>query len=217
MDGARLQALQYKGHAIAARNIGLPFDVYRPTGPLDPMATGNKVITGQLAFFTPHQGSNFTFGHPVDFRDALMHMGTDASVLRPHDILTNGSDTYCVLTMDQIQPPLVVYANRTITVVRAETAQACGLGSYGGATSANEVAMMRGWPASILEGGRGKGGVLPGDPGNSTGWEIIFSAWPGVVLDYGDIVEDDLGRRYGVRTAELSHTGWRLVASEMVI
>jgi hypothetical protein len=75
---------------------------------------------------------------------------------------------------------------------------------------------MAGWPASILRGGRGEGGMakLPDDL-KASGWDILMPAWAGLELVTSDIVADDLGRRFGIEAAELTPLGWRLTALQL--
>ena len=63
MDGALLQQKIYGGYAKSALRVGLPFDVYRPSGSVNPLAIGNKIATVRAAF-TVHSASQFSFDRP---------------------------------------------------------------------------------------------------------------------------------------------------------
>ena len=70
------------------------------------------------------------------------------------------------------------------------------------------------WPCSILLGGRfDKAGTLPADVRNE-GWKVLLPPSVPVVIKPGDILTDDLGKRYTVTGAELTDLGFRMTAQE---
>ncbi len=71
------------------------------------------------------------------------------------------------------------------------------------------------WPASILIGGRTQSGNgLPADV-KEAGWKILLPPSFPITVSSGDILIDDLSRRYAVESAEQSDLGWRLIATEV--
>jgi hypothetical protein len=113
-------------------------------------------------------------------------------------------------------PILVVECNRTVNITRPQVQTAYGaVSDYEGTTAANETPLMSGWPASVLQGTKGeKGGVaLPGDVRDA--WcAVLLPEAPGVILRAGDLIADELGRRYIVSSAELTDLGWRITAQQ---
>jgi hypothetical protein len=67
----------------------------------------------------------------------------------------------------------------------------------------------------VLQGTKGeKGGVaLPGDVRDAW-WAILLPFVPGVVLRSGDLISDDLSRRYIISSAELTDLGWRITCQQ---
>ncbi|HHW4685713.1 MAG TPA: hypothetical protein ACQGQG_10560 [Xylella sp.] len=55
---------------------------------------------------------------------------------------------------------------------------------------------------------------LPADVKNS-GWRLLLPPFVPVVVRSGDIVTDDLGKRYAIEGAELTDIGWRINAQEV--
>ena len=76
---------------------------------------------------------------------------------------------------------------------------------------------MSGWPGSLSEvGGKARSTAdLPVDVGAPTA-EIMMPNWAGVIITTADVIEDELGRRWTVKGAELSTFGWKIVAVEAV-
>jgi hypothetical protein len=50
---------------------------------------------------------------------------------------------------------------------------------------------------------------LPGDSSVSR-WTVLLPAHPDIVLQFSDLLTDDLGRSAVVSSAELTDLGWRL-------
>ena len=218
MPYADIQAAIYNGLAVAANVLGTPFDVYRPTGPFNPLAVGNKVAT-LLASFTSHGGSNYNYGKPSDHKDALYHGMFDAAQTRIGDFLKSALGTYVIISQDPLQPPLVVGCSRVLNFTRSLGETTIGLGGYGGNVIATELQMMTAWPTSVIEQGSSKsasGASLPGD-GGALRWDMLTAAYPGVQLRVSDYAVDEYGNRYVLGGAELSDLGWRLKATQAVV
>lgn len=214
MDGTRLQTVVSRGYAIAARNVGLAYDLYRPASPTDPLNIAGKVATVKAAF---DSSPGFTFSKPSTHPTALVYGLFDRAIVQKGDILVGPSGPFHVVGDDHIVEPLCVKANRSVRVVRAETNSVCGLNDYSGATPDDETTLLANWPASILIGGKGVASHLQGAPASSGGYEVTMAAWVDLEINFGDVLIDDLERRYGVRAAELTDYGWRLMVVEMVV
>lgn len=213
MDAATLQSKIYAGFGKAALRIGYLTDVYRATTSANPTAVGNKIASLYASFNAEdmkYQKPN-KYGHPTWF------CVLDGSSVHVGDYLKNTHDgTYFVAAMQQALPVLVVQTNRVINVLRPQQQTGVGAVSYGGDTDSNETALMTAWPASVLQGTKGeKGGIsLPGDA-RDPWWSILLPSYSGVNLRSGDIVTDDLTRRYVISSAELTDLGWRLTAMQV--
>lgn len=212
MDAATLQERIYRGYARAAQRIGYMADLYRPTSAHYPLASINK-LRSIPASYNPEDmkyGKPNKYGHPTWF--GLF----DGSLTQVGDYLTNAQDgTYFIAAQPTSLPILLVQTNRTINVMRPQQQAGLGAVGYGGDTDSNETSLMTAWPASVLEGSKGdKGEIsLPGDT-RAPWWSILLPHWPGVSLRSGDIVTDDLARRYVISSAELTDLGWRITAAQ---
>lgn len=208
MDAATLQARIYSGYAKAAKRIGYTTAHYRPSSASNPIAAGNKLTDLFASFNAEDMGYRKAnkYGHPTWF--GLF----DGSLTQVGDYLTNAQDgTFFIAAQQTALPILLVSCNRTIDVMRPQQQAGVGALGYGGNTAATESPLMTGWPAAVLQGPKGEKNEvgLPGDV-KTPWWSILLPSFPGVVLRSGDIVADDLQRRYVIGSAELTDLGWRL-------
>ncbi len=217
MDGATLQAKVYAGYARAALRVGLPYDLYRPTGPNNP--TGGAKLATLSAAFTVHGQANFQFGAPSDYQKPLFHALLDGTQVQIGDYLvseTNVQGAFFIASKDAGVPILAVQCNRVLTAWTPGPALAIGANGYSGTNQGNETAIMIAWPASVLLGARGvREQKLPEDAGYGS-WRILMPAWAGVTLRPGTILTDDLGNRMIIQSAELQDLGWRIDAQQAV-
>jgi len=192
MDGATMQALIYQGYGIAAQNIGLSFDQYRPSGANAPTDPANKLATLPAHFRVDDKLSKWS-----SYGKALYSAWVDGRELQVGDYLV-GVDTYFIAGMQPLLPILAVQCSRTLSISRPSTA-------------GTSTPLMTSWPASLLEGSaRGKDEAdYPGYVA-SPQWVVLLPAAPGVTLGTADIITDDLGRLYFIESAELTDYGWRL-------
>jgi len=213
-----METLIAKGYAKAASKVGASFNLYRPSGASSPLDISRKVGT-LYASFTPHSASGFSYKRPSDYTSSLYHGMFDTREVEVGDYLTHATQgTWFVAGMDPIQPPLCIECQRTVTITRPSGATQVGLNSYGGNVPETETPVMSGWPASLLDSGKGqtkKYGDLPGDVGTGI-WELLLPLVPGVLVRDADIMVDDLGRRYVLGSCELQDYGWRCKAVQKV-
>lgn len=222
MDGPTLQGKVYGGYAKSALRVGLPYAIYRPTAAASPLAGGNLIATIDAAF-TVHSSGNFNFSKPRDYEKPTFHALLDGTQTEVGDFLVGASapSPFFIAAMDPLVPILAVLCNRVISVATPGPSgfspgytPGAYAGTVGAPSATNEVPFLTGWPASILQGARSVADkMLPGDVGRGM-WTILLSAYPDVSVSSGDIIADDLGNRYVVRTAELSSLGWRLAAQQ---
>lgn len=210
MDSATLQKRIYNGYAQAAKRIGPNYDVFRPASAVNPLQA-TKALTLPASF----NAEDMKYGKPQKYGKATWYVLIDGTRVQVGDFLKGPGGTFAIVAMQQTLPILVIECNRVATIVRPQQLAGVGAIGYGGDTDANETPLMQGWPLSILQGTKGEkeGQVLPGDT-RSPWWAMLLTAFAGVTLRSGDIVKDDLARRYVISSAELTELGWRLTAMQ---
>jgi len=210
MNGATLQQKIYAGYARAATKIGLAYRLFRATSALNPMA-GAPLATLTAAF----SAADYRFAKPVGYGQATWWGLFDGGQTLVGDILV-GAKIFFVAAQQALAPILVVEAPRLVDLRRPFRETGVGYQpAYGGTTPVQESVIAQQWPASILAGSRG--GPAPADLPDDLhdpGWEILMPAPPGVTIRTSDILQDDLGRRFDIASAELTPLGWRLTAVE---
>lgn len=212
MDAAKLQARIYAGYAAAAQRIGYPADQYRPGSAVNPLAPANHLRSLPVSFNAEDMG----YKRPNKYGKPTWFGLLDGRLTQVGDYLVSQQDgTYFIAAQQTALPILLVQCNRTIDVLRPQQQSGVGAAAYGGNTSAGETALMRQWPASVLQGTKGEknDAQLPGDV-RSPWWAILLPAFPGVTLRSADIITDDLARRYVISSAELTDLGWRITAMQ---
>lgn len=209
MDGRRIQEKVDRGHAIAASRLGQPHRHYRPSGPADPVADANLV--GDLpASFSP---DNHRYRRPQGHGKAAWTGLWDGSRTAAGDYLVAAADgtSWFIASQDPLLPMQAIRCNALVDILRPGAAAGFGaLPGYGGDIVDGEAALLTGWPASMLDDGRGDGGGvgLPGDVKQPAA-ELLLPALSGVDLAVADTVNDNLGRRWKVTSAERTSLGWR--------
>lgn len=210
MDGTKLQAKVYAGYGKAAKRIGLPFNHYRPTTAANPLAVPLSSI---LASFN---AQDMTYSKPNTYGKAVWWCLADGSQLAVGDYLVGTPGTFFIASMQPILPIQAVECNRTVTIYRPQQQVGVGALGYGGNTAQNQVAIVTGFPASVLINAKAdKGPVnLPGDT-RQAWWNLLLPPIPGpVIIQDADVVEDEIGNRYVVSAAELTDMGWRITMAE---
>lgn len=214
MDGATIQQRVWRGYAIAGAKIGTPFDLYRPTSATIGPLTGTKVTTLSASF----NAEDMTYQRPNKYGSPRWFGLFDASQTQVGDYLTNGSSTYFIAGMQPLLPVLCVECSRVVSIARTQQNFGFGALGYSGNVLATETQIVTSWPASILEQTRGNATLqdLPSD-GNAPYWRLLMPAPAGVVLQGGDMLSDDIDRRYVIGSAELTDLGWRMVVKQIVV
>ncbi len=209
MDGTKLQDRLYFGLGVSARHIGRPADAFRPSGPLQPLATQNRFIRMPATFTSSYGRYNRT----NDFGNALWYGIFDASYTKPGDYLVTADATYFIASQAPLLPVLCVRANRTVSVSQPVAQANIARNAYGGYTSGGSTILMADWPASILGEGRSSHSPanLPTDQGVPY-WSVLLPAVTGMILSPGNIITDDLNRTAIISGAELTTLGWRIAA-----
>ncbi|WP_036292053.1 hypothetical protein [Methylosinus sp. PW1] len=108
-----------------------------------------------------------------------------------------------------------------IRVTRSTPNDAVGIQPYKGRTDATDTVVICECDASIQEKGQGKGASesLPTD-GRKGEWIVFIPAYEGVPWDairQGDIVHDNLGRRFHVVNEYPNFMGWKLRCARLKV
>ncbi|WP_020472370.1 hypothetical protein [Zavarzinella formosa] len=203
---ALIQSKVWRGYAQAARRLGTMFDIRRPDD------TG---FPGSVLFsrFVSLNAEDMKYGKPNKYGKPTWYALVDGNGLLAGDYLVGPQGTFFIAALQPLLPILVVECNRTVTLSRVQTDNTVGAQGYSGMTSENETPFASGVPCSILQGTKGEknDAGLPADT-RLPWWTILMPASAGPVV-YGDLIADDLGRRYVVSSPELTDLGYRITAS----
>ena len=202
-----------RGLGVAARAVGAWCDLYRPSGPTEPMGGANRVLRLPASFANP---TGFTA--PVGYGDAMWEGYLDAGYSRPGDYIAGPDGVFFIASQPRLGPVLCVKTNRVLGFSRPAPPLMAGVNRYMGVQPDTALPLLVDWPASVLAAGVGGRGALPADApgvhGGSGGWAVLLPALRvgglTVQLRPGDLVHDDLARTGVVGSAELTDLGWRL-------
>ncbi|MGZ5029003.1 MAG: hypothetical protein ACXWAT_00880 [Methylobacter sp.] len=213
MDAATINAKIYAGRGKAALRLGFDNQVYRPAIASNPLTA--LVTTIKAAF---NSGDN-DYKKPNLPGKAIWFGDFDGNQTRAGDYLVGASSTYFIAGQQPLLPIICISCNRSITITRQTAQASVGAVGYGGRVPANETIILGAttpWPCSILFGGKQKTNKtgLPADV-DQAGWRVMLPPSVPVTLLAGDIISDDLGKRYAIDGAELTDSGWRINATEV--
>lgn len=197
-----------RGLGRAAIRLGLPHDLHRPTSPNYPLSPATRILRLHAAF-APGGGEVATPGKPL-------RLGTfDTAYTRPGDILTGSAGTLFIIGQDQLAPPLLVLANRIVSLLRPGRIPSTGLNPYGAQLRAEVHPLLADWPASILAAGYSGQGSLPADT-RAAAWLVLLPPLPSGCPEprANDLVTDDQDRTLTVSSAEQTAHGWRLQTAQ---
>jgi len=210
MDGGRLQNLINKGMGVGARRLGTPFVVYRPRTALQPLGSRNRIIQLYCAF----NAQDERFRRVSGYGGALWWGVFDGLYTCTGDYLV-GNDlsgnrlVYFVAAQQPLLPAQCVRTNAIVSILRPP---APAQGGYGGFVAGEAVAIIGGWPASILSEGAHVSGVLPETKfGN---WVVLLPCLPATAF-VGDVIADDIGRSFLIASVETSDMGVRIIARQV--
>lgn len=209
MDGATINAKIYAGRAQAALRLGLDYQLFRPTAAINPFA--GSLLTLKAAF---NSGDN-NYAKPNLYGDPVWFGDFDGRLTQRGDYLVRGQQIYFIAAMQPLLPIVCIDCNRIMSLVREPSAVSVGAVGYSGESPDTQVAVLSGWPAAVIAGGRGEnaGTTLPASARNG-GYRILLPTSVPVLINPSDVLIDDLGRRYVVESAELTDMGYRILALE---
>lgn len=217
MDAATLQNRIYQGYAKAAIRIGTLYNQYRPSTAADPLATQRGTI------YTSFNAEDFGYSKPNKYGKPTWYALLDGTLTRPGDYLVGSQGTFFIAAQQLNLPILVVECNRSVRIARNAAPTTVGAVAYGGSndsTAADNLGtssagnLLTGWPASVLIGGRSDKMVTEPMSVKSAGYQVLLPCSVPITISQGDVLHDDLNRRYSVYAAELTDLGWRLNVNE---
>ena len=182
--------------------------MFRPTSPINPL--GNQPIGIVTGIFDSTNSLNLQSPEYKGRSQALL-VG-DPSLLRTSDYLV-GLQTWFVAHIEPLRAASCILCNRTLMILTPAVASAAGANSYGGVTLATDTVLASSSPACVLA----KTHIevdptrLPSDAKTSF-FEVLLPVIRGLELTFWQLIQDELGQNYVVAAAELSFSGWRLLA-----
>jgi hypothetical protein len=207
VDESRVKDRIRWGLNIAARTVGTPTDAYRPSGVSEPLLPSNRFLRLHAAFSDVRGG----FERANTYDQPLWNGVFDAAYTRVGDYLVQPGGTWFIASQQPFTPVLCVRADRIVSLARPAAPSTVGVNTYGGITATTSTPLLTNWPASMRA--ASLAGVpsadLPGDSSLSR-WTVLLPARPDLILQFSDLLIDDLGRKAVVSSAELTNLGWRL-------
>lgn len=212
MNAEQINAKIYAGRAKAALRLGLDYNVFRPVSAANPMT--NQVATIKAAF---NAGDN-NYKSPNMPGDAFWHGDFDGRGTQAGDYLVHPIspfDVKFIAAQQMLLPIVCIECNRIISVSRASPQTSIGAVGYSGLQELGMDVVLSEWPCSILMSGNGrKAAGLPAGVSDGS-WRVLLPPSVPAEIKAGDIVTDDIGRRYAIEAAELTDLGWRINALEV--
>lgn len=210
-NAATIQRHIYRGYAISAQHLGTAYSQYRPTAAdLTGLA---PISTTLLASFN---AEDMTYSKPNKYAKPTWYALVDGTQTQVGDYLIGAAGTFFIAAQQALLPILAVECNRVLSFARPQAqAQFGAVTNYEGNTPATQTPLATGWHASVLQGTKGEKNEvgLPSDT-RTPWWAILLPSIPGVTLQTGDLISDDIGRRYVLSSVELTDLGYRCTAQQ---
>lgn len=231
MDASRINAKIYTGRGKAALRLGFDYVVYRPSEASNPLTHNVRIIKAVF-----NRGDN-SYLNPNLPKNAFWNVDVDGNYLQVGDYLVGDSQVFFIAGMQSILPIVAVECNRRIRIsahnpqtgTSGATVGAVGYNGLcnstdesvdtAGINPANNNGLFVGWPCSILFGGQSSKNshAMPSGSDKQQGFTILLPASLPTILNAGDLMFDDLGRRYVVHGAQQTDFGWAINANEVHI
>lgn len=203
-----MQALVAAGLTRAGLRCGGSYAVQRPTGPFDPVDA--LAVANVVGIFDPDPA--FRLVAVEERRAAVASFLGDCGPLLHGDYLV-GAETWFVSRLEKLRAASCTRCNAIVTVKSPASRFTTGSAAYGGRLPSTDVVVARNWPASLLDKSHVEMNAarLPTDV-RTNFVEILLPPVPNTAFTHGQMVSDACGQTYIVSGAELSASGWRLVA-----
>ncbi len=211
MDAATLQTKIYSGYAKAAKRLGVDTQIFRPLQADSPFLHS---ITMLQASFT---AEDVRYGKARQYGQAAWYGLFEGSQTQAGDYLVRGGSIWFIASQALHLPILCVACHRKIKISRPMNQTAVGALPYQGRIEAKQQVVLgaeTAWPASLLLGARQDAGLTLPASVKEAGWVALLPISVPIVIQPGDVITDDLARRYTIYAAELSELGWRLQMKE---
>ena len=205
----QIESLIQAGNGFATAVLGKPYQFYRPGSASAPMASSYGTIAVWMT-----EDEKFSSPRSSQFGKASCYGLFDRTTTRPGDYLTGPAGTFFIAGEDSLNSTLLIECNAVLSFFSRASAPSKGDDQvYLGRTTATDVPIMGGWPASVLIKTRGDTSQndLPSEPKQAL-FEVLLPAYPGITLASANLVTDDQGRRFTLSATERSALGWRLYA-----
>lgn len=207
MDPWTIQDRISRGMGSAARVLGETYDLFRHRGPLRPMAPENRVMQLPVMF----DGGDPGYRRPRGYERAL-RATFDSVAVQVGDYMRGPRGVLFVAALPLMLRPLCVLTTAAFDVLRPQGAGFAGLNEYGGVSEDVLATMLTEWPAQMLTEGGSRQGVLPAE-GGKAGFSVLLPPTP-VAIQNSDLLQDQAGTRFLVRSAEHSELGWKLLVQQ---
>lgn len=191
-----------KGYRIAARNLGNLFMHYRPMSNGPVLTNINAIDELMLAF---DRDKMFTFASPEEYKSDLYYALLDLTTVNIGDYFYDfDKGTFFAASIEPIKPAMLVRCSHVVNIYRPASNN-----GYGGDTG--PIPILTQWPCSIFLGPKGERNVSQLPESSRSPWVVIhIPQLIGTTIEYGDVVTDDLDRRYIVSDNHLTALGWYL-------
>lgn len=192
-------------YARKAADYGETTDIYRPLSANTAISDTNK-RTALNVFLHPQSDG---------YNKPMWHCVADISQLQVGDYLVNSNGTFFIHAI-RPAPVFAVRCNAVIDVKRPVQQTGKGAAGYNADVVSTEVSRITAFPASILAAGTGdRNATLPSDT-KYPQFSVLLPNVQNVEIRTSDIINDDIGRRFIVISAELTDLGWRLIVMQAV-
>ena len=200
MGSDRFHNLMSRGLGNAARAIGDSYDVFRPRAAYNPLASENVIMRLPVSLSWGSSGLRMPRGFERAIRASF-----DAVASQVGDYMRGPRGVLFIAALPPLRQPVCVLTNASVDVLRASGSLSAGLNAYGGVTESSLSLVLGDWPVQIVSAGGSRSGALPAD-GGQTSWSVVMPATPVPVLP-SDLLQDSAGRRYLVKTIEITEMG----------
>lgn len=200
---ATIQKHVSHGYGIAAKHLGHLFVHYRPQSTGTVLTNINAIDELMMAY---DPDPLFGFIKPLTFKSDEYYGLVDLTTVAIGDYFYDfKAGTFFVANFEPLKSALIIRCNAIASIFRPTSSN-----GYGANTGPSPL--MTGWPVSILPGTKGERNVAGLPESVRAPWVVIHvPIFAGVDILYGDVITDDLNRRYVVsQNQKTSFGSWHL-------